>query len=132
MDISVSSENGFLPEIRRLLGKFTEMPVDIKLFHLLTLIIRDEDKGEFRNILGSLPVELVRKKLKSFYTRSHTKSRKKCWRASESNSLKLHTHMSFQVSNRNVHGMGSLLEIAVKQRETKGRLDFVKILVEFG
>ena len=96
------------------------------------MLIRDEDKGEFRNILGSLPVELVRKKLKLFNTRSHSKSRKKCWRASGSNSLKLHTHMSFQVSSRNVHGMGSLLEIAVKQRETKGRLDFVKILVEFG
>ena len=46
------------PEMRRLLGEFTEMPVDIKLFHLSTLST-DEDKEEFRDMLRSLPVELV-------------------------------------------------------------------------
>ena len=47
------------------MGKFTEMPVNIKLFHLSTLMFRDEakDKEEFRNMLGSLPVELVRNTL---------------------------------------------------------------------
>ena len=46
------------PEMRRLLGEFTEMPVNIKLFHLSTLS-PDEDKEEFRNIVRSIPVELV-------------------------------------------------------------------------
>jgi len=61
MDISVSSESSHCPEIRRLLGEFTEMPVNIKLFHLSTLMFRDEvkDREEFRKMLGSLPVELV-------------------------------------------------------------------------
>ena len=66
MDISVSSESSHRPEIRRLLGKFTEMPVNIKLFHLSTLMFRDEaeDREEFRKMLGSLPVELVGKTFK--------------------------------------------------------------------
>jgi len=61
MDISVSSESSHCPDIRRLLGKFTEMPVNVKLFHLSTLMFRDEakDEEEFRKMLGSLPVELV-------------------------------------------------------------------------
>ena len=46
------------PEMRRLLGEFTEMPVDIKLFHLSTLST-DEDKEEFKDMLRSLPMELV-------------------------------------------------------------------------
>ena len=45
--------------MRRLLGKFTEMPVNIKLFHLSTLMTTDEAKEEFRDMLCSLPVELV-------------------------------------------------------------------------
>ena len=48
--------------MRRLLGKFTEMPVDVKLFHLSTLVFTDGAQEEFRNMLGSLSVELVRKK----------------------------------------------------------------------
>ena len=46
--------------MRRILGKFTEMPVNVKLFHLSTLMSTDEAKEEFREMLGSLPVELVR------------------------------------------------------------------------
>ena len=48
------------------MGEFTEMPVNIKLFHLSTLIFRDEvkDREEFRKMLGSLPVELVGKTFK--------------------------------------------------------------------
>ena len=46
------------PEMRRLLGEFTEMPVNIKLFHLSTLST-DEDKEEFKGMLRSLPMELV-------------------------------------------------------------------------
>ena len=46
------------PEMRRLLGKFTEMPEEIKLFHLSKLS-SDEDKEEFREMLGSLPIESV-------------------------------------------------------------------------
>ena len=48
------------PEMRRLLGEFTEMPLNIKLFHLSTLMATDDTKGEFRDMLWSLPVELVR------------------------------------------------------------------------
>ena len=58
MEISVNSEKSS-PEIRRLLGKFTEMPVNIKLFHLSMLMSTEEAKEEFRDMLGSLPVELV-------------------------------------------------------------------------
>ena len=60
MEISVTSKNAENPEMRRLLGEFTEMPVDVKLFHLSTLIFTDGAQEEFRNMLGSLPVELVR------------------------------------------------------------------------
>ena len=63
MEISVNSKTAENPEIRRLLAKFTEMPVDVKLFHLSTLIFTDGAQEEFRNMLGSLPVELVRKKV---------------------------------------------------------------------
>ena len=42
------------------MGKFTEMPVNVKLFHLSTLMSTDEAEEEFREMLGSLPVELVR------------------------------------------------------------------------
>ena len=65
MEISVASKNADQPEMRRLLGKFTEMPVDVKLFHLSTLIFSDgaqDPEEEFGNILGSLSVELVRTK----------------------------------------------------------------------
>ena len=59
MEISVNSEKSS-PEVRRLLGKFTEMPATVKLFHLSTLMsTEDEAKEEFREMLGSLPVELV-------------------------------------------------------------------------
>ena len=47
------------PEMRRLLGEFTEMPENIKLFHLSKLST-DEDKEELRGMLGSLPMESVR------------------------------------------------------------------------
>ena len=67
MDISVASKNADNPEIRRLLGKFIEMPVDVKLFHLSTLIFTDGTLDEFRNMLGSLPVELVRKEFWESY-----------------------------------------------------------------
>ena len=60
MEISVASKNADQPEMRKLLGKFTEMPVDVKLFHLSTLMFTDGTEEEFRNILGSLSVELVR------------------------------------------------------------------------
>ena len=59
MEISVASEKSS-PEMRRLLGEFTEMPNNIKLFHLSTLMATDDNKGEFRDMLWSLPVELVR------------------------------------------------------------------------
>ena len=62
MEISVVSKKADQPEMRRLLGKFTEMPVDVKLFHLSSLMFTDGAKEEFRNILGSLPVDLVRTK----------------------------------------------------------------------
>jgi len=58
MEISASSEKSS-PEMRRLLGKFTEMPLLVKFFHLSTLMSIDEAKEEFRDMLGSLPVELV-------------------------------------------------------------------------
>ena len=61
MEISVSSEKSS-PEMRRLLGKFTETPLLVKFFHLSTLMAIDEAKEEFRDMLGSLPVELVRSK----------------------------------------------------------------------
>ena len=61
MEISASSEKSS-PEMRRLLGKFTEMPLLVKFFHLSTLmsLATKEAKEEFRDMLGSLPVELVR------------------------------------------------------------------------
>ena len=58
MEISVNSEKSS-PEVRRLLGKFTEMPVNVKLFHLSSLMSTDEAKEEFRDMLGALPVEMV-------------------------------------------------------------------------
>jgi len=58
MEISVASEKSS-PEMRRLLGEFTEMPNNIKLFHLSTLMATDDNKGEFRVMLWSLPVEMV-------------------------------------------------------------------------
>jgi len=90
MEISVNSKTAENPEIRRLLGKFTEMPVDIKFFHLSTLIFIDGAQEEFQNMLGSLPVELV--------------------------------------NSRNVRGLGSLLQSAVKGNKP----DFVRFLLEFG
>ena len=67
MEISISnhlSNTVQLLEIRRLLAKYTEMPDNVKLFHLSTLMFRGEaiDLEEFRSMLGSLPVELVRTK----------------------------------------------------------------------
>jgi len=64
MEISISlssSDSAQLLEIRRLLSKYTEMPDNVKLFHLSTLMSRGEaeDLEEFRSMLGSLPVELV-------------------------------------------------------------------------
>ena len=59
MEISVASEKSS-PEMLRLLGKFTDMPNNIKLFHLSTLMTTDDTKEEFRDMLCSLPVELVR------------------------------------------------------------------------
>ena len=59
MEISANSEKSS-PEMRRLLGKFTDMPLLIKFFHLASLISADGDLEEFRDMLGSLPVELVR------------------------------------------------------------------------
>ena len=44
------------------MGKFTETPLLVKFFHLSTLMAIDEAKEEFRDMLGSLPVELVRSK----------------------------------------------------------------------
>ena len=41
------------------MGKFTEMPVNVKLFHLSSLMSTDEAKEEFRDMLGALPVEMV-------------------------------------------------------------------------
>ena len=54
--------------MRRLLSKFTEMPEHIKLHHLSELMSNKEDKDkdkdnvreEFKEILGTLPVKLVR------------------------------------------------------------------------
>ena len=67
MEISISvssSDSAQLLEIRRLLSKYTEMPDNVKLFHLSTLMSRGEaeDLEEFRSMLGSLPVEMVRTK----------------------------------------------------------------------
>jgi len=61
MEISISRDTAQLLEIRRLLAKYTEMPDNVKLFHLSTLMFRGEatDLEEFRSMLGSLPVELV-------------------------------------------------------------------------
>ena len=70
MEISVTSKNAENPEMRRLLGEFTEMPVDVKLFHLSTLIFTDGAQEEFRNMLGPLPVELVRNKFWESYKNS--------------------------------------------------------------
>ena len=51
-------------EMRRLLSKFTEMPEHIKLHHLSELMFNNEEKDnvkeEFKEILGTLPVKLVR------------------------------------------------------------------------
>ena len=58
MDISANSEKSS-PEMRRILGKFTEMPLLVKFFHLSTLMSIDEAKEEFRDMLGALPVALV-------------------------------------------------------------------------
>jgi hypothetical protein len=63
ISISLASKNYYLPEMRRLLGKFTEMPVDVKLFHLYMMMSTYGAQEEFRNILGSLSVELVKKKI---------------------------------------------------------------------
>ena len=41
------------------MGKFTEMPVNVKLFHLSMLMSTDDSKEEFRDMLGALPVALV-------------------------------------------------------------------------
>ena len=46
MEISANSEKSS-PEMRRLLGKFTEMPLLIKFFHLASLISADGDLEEF-------------------------------------------------------------------------------------
>ena len=60
MEISKKSST----EMRRLLSKFTEMPEHIKLHHLSELMFNNEDKDnvkeEFKEILGTLPVKLVR------------------------------------------------------------------------
>ena len=51
-------------EMLSLLAEFTEMPNDIKLFRLSKLMNKVEQKSkereEFKKILSSLPVELVR------------------------------------------------------------------------
>ena len=59
MELSMRWDESWGPEMRRLLGEFTEMPENIKLFHLSKLST-DEDKEEFRDMLGSLPMESVR------------------------------------------------------------------------
>ena len=66
MEISKKSST----EMRRLLSKFTEMPEHIKLHHLSQLMSnkedndkdkdKDKDKEEFKDILATLPVKLVR------------------------------------------------------------------------
>ena len=61
MDIAVENEN---EEMLRLLADFTEMPDHIKLCHLSKLMNRGQQKAkekeEFKKILSSLSVELVR------------------------------------------------------------------------
>ena len=58
MELSMRWDESWGPEMRRLLGEFTEMPENIKLFHLSKLST-DEDKEEFRDMLGLLPMESV-------------------------------------------------------------------------
>ena len=60
MDIAAERER---EEMISLLAEFTEMPDHVKLIYLSKLMYKGEDKAkereEFKNILGSLPVELV-------------------------------------------------------------------------
>ena len=59
MEISAYSEKSS-PEMRRLLGTFTDMPLLVKFFHLSSLMSTHDSQEEFRDMLGSLPLELVR------------------------------------------------------------------------
>ena len=102
-------------EMLSLLAEFTEMPNDIKLFRLSKLMNKveksKERREEFKKILSSLPVELVRLLL-----------RLAC--------------ISFrQVNSTNVCGKGNLLQDAVDieySSRDEGKKKFVRILLEFG
>ena len=62
--VECDSQNDEKGEMLSLLAEFTEMPNDIKLFRLSKLMNKVDQKSkereEFKKILSSLPVELVR------------------------------------------------------------------------
>ena len=62
--VECDSQNDEKGEMLSLLAEFTEMPDNIKLFRLSKLMNKVDQKSkereEFKKILSSLPVELVR------------------------------------------------------------------------
>ena len=86
-------------------AEFTEIADKVKLIQMSVLMKSDQPKRakeKFQRLLESLPVDLVRISLKTFFTFLH------------------------QVSNTSIGEEGTLLQSAVNL----GKMDFAKILLE--
>ena len=136
MEISKKSST----EMRRLLSKFTEMPEHIKLHHLSELMFNNEDKDnvkeEFKEILGTLPVKLVRLAYWpsiSFvlckYEHIDHYMRTYAIVILEADKKVKHVQVNCEtVVDMGYRGRGTLLQGAVKEDQE----DFVRILMDFG
>ena len=138
MEISKKSST----EMRRLLSKFTEMPEHIKLHHLSELMTNKEDKDkdnvkeEFKEILGTLPVKLVRLAhwpsisfVLCKYEHIDHYMRTYAIVILEADKKVKHVQVNWEnVVDMGYIGQGTLLQGAVKEDQE----DFVQILMDFG
>ena len=129
-------------EMRRLLSKFTEMPEHIKLHHLSELMSNKEDKDkdnvkeEFKEILGTLPVKLVRLAhwpsicfVLCKYEHIDHYLRTCAIVILEADKNVKHVQVDCEaVVDMGYMGQGTLLQSAVKEDQE----DFVQILMDFG
>ena len=129
MEISKKSST----EMRRLLSKFTEMPEHIKLHHLSELMSNKEDKDkdnvkeEFKEILGTLPVKLVR--LAHWPSICFVLCKYEHIVILEADKNVKHVQVDCEaVVDMGYMGQGTLLQSAVKEDQE----DFVHILMDFG
>ena len=94
-------------KILEIFAEFTEIADKVKLIQMSVLMKSDKPKRakeKFQRLLESLPVDLVRISFKTCF------------------------HFSFKVSSTSIGEEGTLLQSAVN----KGKMDFARILLEFG